>query len=119
MLALLALLGLIFFVSRGCQQSQIRVSQAEALSIARSAVNFTPDDAAVRLLRQGLSTKPFWIVVLYTRTHGDLTPRAQVFIDAKSGEVTRLNIAGKRPQSGPSPSEAGTSNPSAGGGRER
>ena len=66
--ALVALLGLIFFVSRSCQQSQVRISQSEALATAKAQVDFKPTDTAIRLLRQGLSTKPFWIVVLYTRT---------------------------------------------------
>ena len=67
MVALIALLGLIFFVSRSCQQSQVRVSQSEAIATAKAQVDFKPTDTAIRLLRQGLSTKPFWIVVLYTR----------------------------------------------------
>jgi hypothetical protein len=91
--ALIALLGLIFLVSRGCQQAQIRVSQSEAIATAKAQVDFKPTDTAIRLLRQGLSTKPFWIVVLYTRKDGDLIPRAQVHIDAKTGEVTQVTRA--------------------------
>ncbi len=92
MAALVALLGLIFFVSRGCQQNQIKVSQSEAVATAKAQVDFKPTDTAIRLLRQGLSTKPFWIVVLYTRHDGDLIPRAQVHIDAKTGEVTQVTL---------------------------
>ncbi len=105
MVALIALLGLIFFVSRSCQQSQIRVSQSEAIATAKAQVDFKPTDTAIRLLRQGLSTKPFWIVVLYTRNEADeLVPRAQVHIDAKTGEVTQVTkakIPGKEKRAGP------------------
>jgi hypothetical protein len=94
--ALVALLGLIFFVSKSCQQSQIRVTQSEAIAIAKEQVDFRPTDTAIRLLRQGLSTKPFWIVVLYTRKDGELVTRAQVHIDAKTGEVTQVTEA-RRP----------------------
>lgn len=60
----------------------------------------------VRLLRQGISTKPFWIVVLYTRRDDDLVPQAQVYVDAKTGEVTKVTESrsathGGRRQSGP------------------
>lgn len=98
-MALLALLALIFFVSRSCQQSQVRVTQSEALATAKAQVDFKPTDTAIRLLRQGLSTKPFWIVVLYTRKDGALIPRAQVHIDAKTGEVTQVTRA-KLPRKG-------------------
>lgn len=105
MVALIALLGLIFFVSRSCQQSQVRVSQSEALATAKAQVDFKPTDTAIRLLRQGLSAKPFWIVVLYTRNDADeLVPRAQVHIDAKTGEVTQVTkakIPGKEKRAGP------------------
>ncbi len=105
LVALGALLVLIFFVSRSCQQSQIRVTQTEALAIAKEQVGFKPTDTAIRLLRQGLSTKPFWIVVLYTRNEDDqLVPRAQVHIDAKTGEVTQVTkakIPGKEKRAGP------------------
>jgi hypothetical protein len=103
--ALIALLGLIFFVSRSCQQSQVKVSQSEALATAKAQVDFNPTDSGIRLLRQGLSTKPFWIVVLYTRNDDDdLVPRAQVHIDAKTGEVTQVTkakIPGKEKRAGP------------------
>lgn len=90
MAVLVALLGLTFFVSRGCQHSQIVVSQDDAIAAATARVNFKPDDSIVRLLRQGLSAKPFWVVVLYQRKGGDLVPHAQVYVDAKSGEVTKV-----------------------------
>ena len=104
MVVLVALLGLIFFVSRSCQQSQVRISQSEALATAKAQVHFKPTDTAIRLLRQGLSTTPFWIVVLYTRHEGDLVPRAQVHIDARTGEVTEVTQTrgtGKRKQAEP------------------
>ena len=89
----IALIGLTFLVSRSCQQSQIKVGQDEALATARSQIHFKPNGSSIRLLRQGLETRPFWIVVFYDRRGDDLITRAQVHIDAKTGEVTEVTRA--------------------------
>jgi hypothetical protein len=86
----IALIGLTFLVSRSCQQSQIKVSQEEAVATARAQLGFTPDQHSIRLLRQGLATKPFWVVVFYVRRGEDLVTRGQVYVDAKSGRVTKV-----------------------------
>ncbi len=88
---LLAVIGLTFLVSRSCQQSQIKVSQDEAVATARSQINFRPDSTTIRLLRQGLETQPFWIVVFSSSKGDRLVNLAQVYVDAKTGEVTKVN----------------------------
>jgi hypothetical protein len=55
---------LAIFVSRGCQNEQVRVTEEEAIEIAREEVDFVPTRTVVRLLRQGLDRAPFWFVQL-------------------------------------------------------
>jgi uncharacterized membrane protein YkoI len=87
-----ALLVLAFFVSRGCQQDQIKVTQEEAIEIAEDQVDFEPRNTQIRLLRQGLDRHPIWVVSLTipvgTNPDPDTFSRlALVRVDAESGEV--------------------------------
>lgn len=86
----LVLIGLTFVVSRSCQQSQIKVTQTEAVAAAKRLIDFKPTSTTVRLLRQGLQTKPFWIVVMSVTRGNKILRLAQVHIDAKSGEITEV-----------------------------
>jgi hypothetical protein len=88
-----ALLVLAFFVSRSCQQSQIRITKEQAIATAEEQVDFTPENTQIRLLRQGLSSKPFWIVSLsIPRGEGTDTfsKLALVRIDANTGKVAEV-----------------------------
>ena len=53
-----------FLVARGCQQSQVRTTKDQAITSATRAVDFTPRRTNVRLLRQGINSKPYWFVNL-------------------------------------------------------
>jgi hypothetical protein len=88
----LLVLVLAFVVARSCQQSQVRVTKEQAIGSARQEVNFTPTRTAVRLLRQGLSSKPFWIVSLSIprREGGGYRRLAVVRIDANTGKVAEV-----------------------------
>jgi hypothetical protein len=95
-----AVLVLAFFVSRSCQQSQIRVTKEQAIATAEERVDFTPKNTQVRLLRQGLTSQPFWIVSLSIPTsEGADTFRrlALVRVDANTGKVESVQ-EGKRQQ---------------------
>jgi hypothetical protein len=83
------LLVLCFFVARTCQQAQIRVTQDQAIATAKKQIGFTPKRTQVRLLRQGLDRRPFWIVSLSIPTgQPDTFSRlALVRIDANTGKV--------------------------------
>jgi hypothetical protein len=83
---------LAFFVARSCQQSQVRITKEQAVATAEREVDFDPRRTQVRLLRQGLSSKPYWIVSLSipgpeTDTFSRL---AVVKIDANDGEVAEV-----------------------------
>jgi Peptidase propeptide and YPEB domain len=95
-----AVLLFAFFVARGCQQDQVRITQEQAVATAEEQVDFTPENTQVRLLRQGLDTRPFWIVSL-SIPKGDSDDRfarlALVHIDANTGKVTEVQEQEPRP----------------------
>lgn len=84
---------LAFFVARSCQDEQIKVSQEDAVAAATERVSFEPKNTQVRLLRQGLDRRPFWIVSLSTPGPGDGTFKelAVARIDATTGEIVQLD----------------------------
>lgn len=88
-LVIVALLAVAFVVAKSCQQSQVRVTKEQAIATAQRAVDFTPRISNVRLLRQGLSSRPFWFVNLSVPGRdGDLPRRLSVVkIDANTGKV--------------------------------
>ena len=82
-----------FVVAQTCQKDQVRVSKEQAIQTARERVSFNPERTQVRLLRQGLNSKPFWIVSLSIPGEEEDTFRrlATVRIDANTGKVAEVN----------------------------
>jgi hypothetical protein len=78
-----------FVFAQTCQKEQVRVSKEQAIETAREQVSFEPERTQIRLLRQGLGAKPFWIVSLSIpgETEDTFERIAVVRIDANSGEV--------------------------------
>jgi hypothetical protein len=91
-----------FVVAQTCQKDQVRVSEQQAIEIARDQVSFEPERTQVRMLRQGLGSKPFWIVALSIpgQTEGTFRRIAVVRVDANTGEVTDVE------RGRPAPSDA-------------
>lgn len=87
------MLAAAFVVAQTCQQSQIRVSKEQAIATAREEVDFTPRRTQIRLLRQGVQSKPFWIVSLSVPGERQDTFRrlTTVRIDANTGKVAEVN----------------------------
>jgi Peptidase propeptide and YPEB domain len=89
----LAVLGLVlvaaFVFAQTCQKDQVRVSKDQAIQTAREQVSFEPERTQIRMLRQGLNAKPFWIVSLSIPGETDDTFEriAVVRIDANNGKV--------------------------------
>jgi Peptidase propeptide and YPEB domain len=82
-----------FFVARGCQEDQVRITQQQAIATAKEQVDFTPENTQIRLLRQGIETRPFWIVSLSVPKDNDqdrFSRLALVHIDANTGKVTEV-----------------------------
>jgi peptidase YpeB-like protein len=78
-----------FVFAQTCQKDEVRVSEEQAIQTARDQVSFEPELTQIRMLRQGLGSKPFWIVSLSIpgETEGTFKRVAVVRVDANSGEV--------------------------------
>jgi hypothetical protein len=78
-----------FVFAQTCQKDQVRVSKEQAIETARDQVSFTPTRTQVRLLRQGINSKPFWIVSLSipAEQEGVFRRLTVVRVDANTGEV--------------------------------
>jgi Peptidase propeptide and YPEB domain len=92
-LVIVGVLVLAFFVARNCQQDQVRLTEDQAIVIAECQVTFEPERTQIRLLRQGLNSKPYWIVSLSIpgERKGTYRRLATVQIDAKTGEVVDVD----------------------------
>ena len=89
-LAVIVLVAACFLVANSCQRSQVRLDQRQAVATAREKVDFEPTREQVHLVREGLTSRPFWAVSLSVPRRGsaDAFERlAVVRIDANSGKV--------------------------------
>jgi hypothetical protein len=93
---LIAVLALTFVVAQTCQKSQIRLDKNEAITKAEAQIDFTPKRTQIRFLRQGLNSKPFWIVSLSSpgKVEGTFSELAVVRIDANTGKVASVRQQG-------------------------
>ena len=91
---LAGVLLLAFFVARGCEDKD--VSQEEAVTTSKEAIDFEATYTQVRFLRQGINRRPFWFVSLsipigFAGDRADLfAALAVVQIDAETGEITSI-----------------------------
>jgi hypothetical protein len=78
-----------FVFAQTCQKDQVRISKEQAIQTALGQVSFDPERTQVRLLRQGINSKPFWIVSLsIPGENADTFKRiALVHVDANNGKV--------------------------------
>jgi hypothetical protein len=86
-----------FVFAQTCQKDQIRISKEQAIATAREEVDFTPQRTQIRLLRQGIQSRPFWIVSLSIpgETADTFSRLAVVRVDANTGKVE--DVEGARP----------------------
>jgi hypothetical protein len=84
-----AVLVLAFVASQTCQKSSIRLEKDEAIAKATRQVDFKPTHTQIRLLRQGLTSKPYWVVSLSRpgKREGTFSDLAVVRINANTGKV--------------------------------
>ena len=90
----MAVLALAFVVAQTCQKSTIRLDKNEAIAKAEAQIPFEPEHVQIRLLRQGLSSTPFWIVSLSVpgRTPTTFSELAVVRINANTGKVKDVKV---------------------------
>jgi hypothetical protein len=93
-----ALVALTFVASRSCQQDQVRLTKEQAIATAKQQVRFKPTHTIVRLLRQGVPSRPNWIVSLsIPRPHpqsaaDEFKELAVVRVDANTGKVVDVKV---------------------------
>jgi hypothetical protein len=93
------LLFVAFFGARSCQESQVRISEEQAIVTAQDQVDFEPTEVQVRLLRQGINREPFWFVSLAVTSKRDpdvFTRLAVVEVDANTGSVESIKEDAQR-----------------------
>jgi uncharacterized membrane protein YkoI len=92
-LVIVAVLLLAFVVARGCQQSQVRITEEQAIATAQREVDFDPRRTQIRLLREGINSRPYWIVSLSIpgEREGTFRRLATVKINANNGKVEEVN----------------------------
>jgi hypothetical protein len=89
------LFALTFVVAKGCQQSQIRITKEQAIASAERRVSFEPTHVQVRMLRQGLASRPLWIVSLSVPREGQpqvFDELAVVRVNANTGKVEDVRV---------------------------
>jgi hypothetical protein len=86
---IVAVLVVAFLAAQTCQQSQIRFTKEQAIAKAERQIDFQPDRTQIRLLRQGITSEPFWIVSLSVAGEREDSFRelALVKIDANNGKI--------------------------------
>jgi hypothetical protein len=93
---IVALLAVTFVVARGCQQSQIRITRDQAIATAEQQIPFEPTHVQVRMLRQGLTSRPVWVVSLSVPREGTerqvFDELAVVRVNANTGKVEDVRI---------------------------
>jgi hypothetical protein len=68
-----------------------KVSQDEALAIARPRIDFKPTGHQIRFIRRGIPPRGFWVVSFYIRKPlVGLTRVTVVLVDATTGRVTEV-----------------------------
>jgi hypothetical protein len=81
-----------FLVSRGCQRSQARITEDQAVGIGQRAIDFRPQSHAVRMVLRGVPPKRFWAVSFWIRDpKGGYRKLTVVLVDANTGKVTQVN----------------------------
>jgi hypothetical protein len=92
------LFAVAFLVSRGCQKDQVRVTKDQAIATAKRQIDFSPTRTQIRLLRQGLQARPYWIVSLsipWARQGNhpsEFKQLAVVRVEANTGKVADVKV---------------------------
>lgn len=87
--ALVAVLFVAFVATKSCARHENKISQDEAVAIAKQHVDFTPDKFQIRYLPQGVPPVYYWAVSLYTVRNGNPARVQVVLVNATTGAVRR------------------------------
>ena len=79
------------FAANSCQQAQVRLSKEQAIATARTEAGFAPERTQIRLVRQGLTGRPYWAISFSVGGPDIYTKLTTVRIDANTGSVEAVN----------------------------
>lgn len=87
------LLAVTAVAAQSCQQSQVRLSKEQAIEVAQPRAGFTPERTQIRLVRQGLTGRPYWAVSFSVpAASGDgYAKLTTVRVDANTGTIAAVN----------------------------
>jgi hypothetical protein len=89
---LVAILALALVASRTCGAAGARISQDEAVAIAKRQIDYEPDRVNVRFFRRGVPSRGAWAVSLSTVEESSAMERlTTVVVDAGTGRVVEIN----------------------------
>ncbi len=84
-----ALIGA-FFVSRGCQRSQVRVTKDQAVAIGQRHIDFKPQGHRIAGIPRGVPPKRYWAVSYFIRNGtGGFKRCTQVLLSANTGKLVK------------------------------
>ena len=103
MVVIAAVLVVAFVAAQTCQKSSIRLDKNQAIAKAEAQVDFTPQREQVRMLRQGLNSKPYWMVSLSRpgKRRGTFSKLAVFRINANTGKLRAGQVAAGAPVRAP------------------
>jgi hypothetical protein len=79
-------------VTQTCQEQDVRIDEERAVATARKEIDFDPDKTAVRFVRQGVPSRPYYAVSFSIGREGEADHRlTTVLVDARSGQVAEIN----------------------------
>ncbi len=83
----LALVGA-FLVSRGCQRTQVRISQEQAVALGERQLHFDPQGHNIRIVQRGVPPRRYWAVSYFIRNGtGGYRKLTVLLVDANTGKV--------------------------------
>ena len=95
LLAVGVLLAVSFLFFRSC--SGIEITEEDAVATARAEIDFEPAETKARVLRQGIPTRPVWVVVFTVPDpeggRNEFLRHAAVRVDARTGELLDVEIS--------------------------
>lgn len=93
LIAVAVLVVVTLLAAQSCQQSQVRVSKEQAIATARPQAGFTPERSQVRLVRQGITGRPFWAVSFSVAggSRDSYSKLTTARVDANTGKLEAVN----------------------------
>ena len=87
----IALVGA-FFVSRGCQRTAVRISEAQAVALGERRLGFDPQAHNIRIVQRGVPPRRYWAVSYFIRNKsGGYRKLTVLLVDANTGKVQVLS----------------------------